>query len=67
MPADRHPWSTARRSPPTPSCERRAAAVAFVTTQGFGDLLRLGREARVEDDRYDLFFRTPEPPIEHRV
>ncbi len=41
--------------------------VAFVTTQGFGDLLRLGREARVEEDRFDLFFVTPEPPIEHRL
>jgi N-methylhydantoinase A len=39
--------------------------VAFVTTQGFGDLLRLGREARVEEDRFDLFFKTPEPPLEH--
>jgi N-methylhydantoinase A len=41
--------------------------VAFVTTQGFGDLLRLGREARVEDDRFDLFFQTPEPPLDHRL
>ena len=47
--------------------ERRGARVAFVTTAGFGDLLRLGREARVEEDRYDLFFRTPDPPVEHAL
>ena len=42
--------------------EHRGARVAFVTTRGFGDLLRIGREARVEDDRYDLFFE-PSPPV----
>jgi len=41
--------------------EHKGARVAFVTTRGFGDLLRIGREARVEDDRYDLFFE-PSPP-----
>ena len=41
--------------------------VAFVATKGFRDLLRLGREARVEEDRFNLFFRTPEPPVEHRL
>ena len=42
--------------------ERKGARVAFVTTEGFGDLLRIGREARVEDDRYDLHFEpTPSP------
>ncbi len=43
--------------------ERRGARVAFVTTEGFGDLLRIGREARVEDDRYDLFFEPSPPPL----
>jgi len=42
--------------------EHKGAKVAFVTTRGFGDLLRIGREARVEDDRYDLFFE-PSPPV----
>lgn len=42
--------------------EHKGARVAFVTTRGFGDLLRIGREARVEDDRYDLFFE-PSPPV----
>jgi len=41
--------------------ERRGARVAFATTRGFGDLLRIGREARVEGDRYDLLFAPPEP------
>ena len=44
--------------------ERKGARVAFVTTEGFGDLLRIGREARVEDDRYDLHFAPAPPPLE---
>jgi N-methylhydantoinase A len=47
--------------------QRAGARVAFVTTAGFGDMLRLGREARVEDDRYDLRFTKPEPPVDHRL
>jgi N-methylhydantoinase A len=43
--------------------QRSGPAVAFVTTSGFGDLLHIGREARVEDDRYDLFFTSAEPPL----
>ncbi|MCA9505081.1 MAG: hydantoinase/oxoprolinase family protein [Spirochaetaceae bacterium] len=43
--------------------ERRGARVAFVTTEGFGDLLRIGREARVEDDRYDLLFEPSPAPL----
>ncbi|HIE62391.1 MAG TPA: hydantoinase/oxoprolinase family protein, partial [Microbacterium sp.] len=43
--------------------ERKGARVAFVTTEGFGDLLRIGREARVEDDRYDLHFDPALPPL----
>src|SRR6185437_11955171 len=45
--------------------ERRGARTAFVTTDGFGDLFRLGREARVEEDRYDLLFQPVRPPLEH--
>jgi N-methylhydantoinase A len=44
--------------------ERKGGRIAFLTTDGFGDMLRLGREARVEEDRYDLFFTTPRPPVE---
>jgi N-methylhydantoinase A len=47
--------------------QRTGATVGFVTTAGFGDMLRLGREARVEGDRYDLFFTKPEPPVPHRL
>jgi N-methylhydantoinase A len=43
--------------------ERKGAKVAFVTTAGFGDLLRIGREARVEDDRYDLHFEPAPAPL----
>ena len=45
--------------------QRTGGPVALVTTEGFADLLRLGREARVEDDRYDLRF-TPAPPPRRR-
>ena len=47
--------------------ERRGARTAFVTTAGFGDLFRLGREARVEEDRYDLLFQPVRPPLEHAL
>jgi N-methylhydantoinase A len=47
--------------------ERKGGRIAFLTTEGFGDMLRLGREARVEDDRYDLFFTTPAPPVTHEL
>jgi N-methylhydantoinase A len=43
--------------------ERRGSDIAFVTTAGFGDMLRLGRESRQQDDRFDLFFQTPRPPV----
>ena len=43
--------------------ERRGSDIAFVTTAGFGDMLRLGRETRQEDERFDLFFQTPTPPV----
>jgi N-methylhydantoinase A len=47
--------------------QRTAAPVALVTTEGFGDLLRLGREARVEEDRYDLSFTPAAPPVDARL
>ncbi len=43
--------------------ERRGARTAFVTTRGFGDLLRIGRGARVEEDRYDLHFENEPAPV----
>jgi N-methylhydantoinase A len=48
--------------------EQRGADVAFITTAGFGDMARLGREFRQEDERFDLFFTTPPPPVpRHRT
>ena len=47
--------------------EQKGSPLAFVVTEGFADLLRLGREARVEDDRYDLFFTTPTAPVDPQL
>jgi N-methylhydantoinase A len=44
--------------------ERRGGPVALITTKGFGDLLRLGRHARVEEERYDPAFVLPPPPVD---
>jgi N-methylhydantoinase A len=43
--------------------ERRGVSVAFVTTRGFRSLLALGRQARVEEERFDLAFEPIEPPV----
>ncbi|MCK2220526.1 hydantoinase/oxoprolinase family protein [Actinomadura sp. ATCC 31491] len=43
--------------------ERTGARVAYVTTEGFRDVVPLGRYARVEEDRYDLRFTPPPPPV----
>ncbi|MGW3343869.1 hydantoinase/oxoprolinase family protein [Nonomuraea rubra] len=43
--------------------ERKGARVAFVTTRGFRAAVPLGRYARVEEDRYDLRFTPPPPPV----
>jgi N-methylhydantoinase A len=43
--------------------ERRGPPIAFVTTQGFKDLFLLGRQARVEEERFDLDFVPAAPPV----
>ena len=43
--------------------ERKGTRVAFVTTRGFRSMLALGRYARVEEDRFDIFFEPPQPPL----
>ena len=43
--------------------ERKGSQVAFVTTRGFPSMLALGRYARVEEDRFDIFFEPPQPPL----
>src|SRR3954447_358545 len=47
--------------------QRTGAPVALVTTEGFADLLRLGRAAGVEEDRYDLHFPPAPPPVDPRL
>ncbi len=47
--------------------QRSGGPVALVTTEGFADVLRLGRDARVEADRYDLFFTPAAPPVDPRL
>jgi N-methylhydantoinase A len=47
--------------------QRAGGPVALVTTEGFGDVLRLGRDARVEEDRYDLAYTPPAPPVDARL
>jgi N-methylhydantoinase A len=41
--------------------ERRGAAVALITTKGFGDIQEIGTEMRY--DTYDLFMETPVPLV----
>ncbi|MFG1874116.1 hydantoinase/oxoprolinase family protein [Sphaerisporangium sp. NPDC049003] len=43
--------------------ERKGVRVAYVTTRGFRSAVPLGRYARVEEDRYDLRFDPPPPPV----
>jgi N-methylhydantoinase A len=47
--------------------QRTGAPVALVTTEGFADLLRLGRAARVEEDRYDVHFTPAPSPVDPRL
>jgi N-methylhydantoinase A len=43
--------------------EGKGAPVAFVTTQGFGSMLELGRQARIQEERYDLLWSATPPPV----
>ena len=45
--------------------ERRGAAVALITTKGFGDIQEIGTELRY--DTYDLFMETPVPLVPRPV
>ena len=47
--------------------QRQGARSAFVTTAGFGDMLRLGREHRVGPARYDLLFPPADPPVDYEL
>ena len=46
--------------------ERKGAKVAYLATRGFADSLIIGRDRRVEADRYDLFYEKPPPPVARR-
>ena len=47
--------------------QRSRGPVALVTTEGFSDLLRLGRGTRrVEEDRYDLRYTPAPAPVDAR-
>ncbi len=43
--------------------QHRGAQVVLVTTAGFADLFRLGRSARVEEERFDLRHGRGNPPL----
>ena len=46
--------------------ERKGARVAFVTTQGFGDLLVIGADRRGDAEKYDLCYERGDPPVPRR-
>ncbi|CAG9267669.1 N-methylhydantoinase A [Paraburkholderia unamae] len=45
--------------------ERKGGKVAFVTTEGFRDILFLQRHSRKQI--YDLFYQKPSPPVQRRA
>ena len=46
--------------------ERKGAKVGYLTTQGFGDMFSIGKERRLGQDRFDLFFQKT-PPLVDRL
>jgi N-methylhydantoinase A len=46
--------------------ERKGAKVGYITTKGFGDMFSIGKERRLGEDRFDLFFRKT-PPLVDRL
>jgi N-methylhydantoinase A len=47
--------------------ERRGATVAYVTTEGFGDLLVIGHDRRTDAGKYDLFYEKQPPLVPRRL
>ncbi len=39
--------------------ERKGAPLAFVTTEGFGDMFAIGKQARMDADSYSLLYERP--------
>ena len=46
--------------------ERRGARVGIITTEGFRDILELGRGDLPADHMYDMHYRRPEPLVQRR-
>ena len=46
--------------------ERKGAKVGYITTKGFGDMFSIGKERRLGQDRFDLFFQKT-PPLVDRL
>ena len=46
--------------------ERRGAKVGIITTEGFRDILELGRGDLPADHMYDMHYRRPEPLVQRR-
>ena len=46
--------------------ERRGASVGIITTEGFRDILELGRGDLPADHMYDMHYRRPEPLVQRR-
>jgi N-methylhydantoinase A len=44
--------------------ERKGAKVGYITTRGFGDMFSIGKERRLGEDRFDLFFLKTPPLVE---
>jgi N-methylhydantoinase A len=47
--------------------EGKGAKVGYVATEGFGDVIQMGRGKRVGIERFDLFHERPEPPVTRRM
>jgi N-methylhydantoinase A len=47
--------------------ERKGSEVAYVTTRGFADIPRIGRELRTRESVYDLFYEKPLLPVDREL
>jgi N-methylhydantoinase A len=47
--------------------ERKGAKVAYVTTAGFGDIFQISKHAAIGSDRFNLFWKRPEPLVEREL
>ena len=47
--------------------ERKGSTVGYIATKGFADSIVIGRDRRIEADRYDLFYEKPAPLVPRRL